>query len=391
MARFFSFLLALIALAAGGGAIVTAWVRMLEANAPHLLATSAPWSTAGLRAREDRLCLSAQPCDEVQLASAAAAIWQSASGSVRPLLYGAFRAAQTGNLAQATLLAERALVGDPRNQLAHAILADARLGAGDAAGALFHLDRLLVLRPEKSDAFFDVIARLASQPGGIVEIEKRLAQKPAWSGGLVTRLNAAPIDLAALLRLNQYTPETQSGYIQRILKEQGPTQALLAWLAFLPRQQVTSLSWPYDPEFKSLKAPEPFNWSYDRGLVSFETGGGLFVTYDGRSTATLASQMMVIQPGAYRLEAMLQSEGQETGGRFAWVASCYPNGPDLARIEVGGEHAQPKVFASGFVVPGADCVAQTLSLRGVPGECPVRARLKVASIRVFPATTKAGP
>ncbi|MFZ4072184.1 MAG: hypothetical protein ACOYJ6_19080, partial [Caulobacterales bacterium] len=343
MARLFSFLLALIALAAGGGAIVTAWVRMLEANAPRLLATSAPWSTAGLLAREDRLCLSAQPCDEVQLASAAAAIWQSASGSIRPLLYGAYRAAQTGNLAQATLLAERALVGDPRNQLAHAILADARLGAGDAAGALFHLDRLLVLRPEKSDAFFDAVAHLAAQPGGMAEIEKRLAQKPAWSRGLVTRLNTAPIDLAALLRLNQYTPETQSGYIQRILKEQGPTQALLAWLAFLPRQQITSLSWPYDPEFKSLKAPEPFNWSYDRGLVSFETGGGLFVTYDGRSTATLASQMMVIQPGAYRLEAMLQSEGQETGGRFAWVASCYPNGPDLARIVVGGEHAQPKV------------------------------------------------
>lgn len=375
--------LALSAIAASAGAALSAWTRETARSAPAQISHDLAPKALSAQLTFDRLCLAAKPCEPGQLSDAADAIWAHAPASNRPLIYAAYRAARAQDPPKAASLAEAVLARDPRNVLAHALVADSALQTGDLATALFHLERLIVLSPEQSEAFADTLAGLAGTKQGLDLLDQRLAERPAWGPGVLARLNASSADFGTLLRLNQHTPETQSAFVERVLRERGPQQALIAWLSFLPADEAKSLAWPYDPTFQSLPAPTPFNWARDRELVTFETGGGLFATYFGRGASTLAWQVMVLKPGAYRLETMASAEGEDAGGQISWVLSCYPNGPELARLPLPGNQPQAKLLATEGVVPAKrECSAQVLALKGEPGEFPIRARAHIASITI---------
>lgn len=387
--RIVSFLIALAALTAGAGAGIAGWAQYLEKSDPARLETDFPSLAASMQARGDRLCISARPCDPGPLHDLSAQIWQASPGAWRPLLYAAYRAARTNDRDAAIRFAQAAVSREGRLPLAHAILAEAYLQQNLHAKALFHLERLTVLDAGTLDVT-GAIASLATSPQGLSVLEQRLLEKPAWGPGVIARLNASSLSPLTLVRLNRAAPDAQTGFVQKILAEQGPQQALLAWLSFLPREQLAGFSWPFDPEFKAIPAPGPFTWSYERDRVSFEKGGGLFALYLGSGQATLASQMMVLGPGAYHLDSTLGAEGTKDGGRFAWVLACYPKGPELARLDVRGDIAPGTVLTAPFATPAADCPAQTLSLRTLPGEFPVRTRLSVTSVRIRPQTQQAG-
>ncbi len=379
--RILSVFMAVAALAAGIGAGFAGWAQWLERTDLARLETDFPWVAASDRARGDRLCIAARPCDAGPLKEVSSDIWRSAPGSWRPLLYGAYRAARTDDRAAAIRLAQAALDTEGRLPLAHAILADAYLQQADHAKALFHLERLVVLGGGDIDVT-GAIASLAASPQGLTVLERRLAEEPAWGPGVIARLNESTLDPMTLLRLNRAAPDAQTGFVQKILTEQGPQQALLSWFSFLPPEQLSGFSWPFDPEFKAIPAPGPFTWSYDRERVNFEKGGGLFALYLGSGAATVASQLMVLGPGAYRLESTLSAEGTRDGGRFAWVLACYPNGKEIARLDIRGEIAPGTVLTAPFATPAAECPAQTLSLRTAPGDFPIKMRLTATSVRI---------
>src|SRR5206468_496197 len=60
----------------------------------------------------------------------------------------------------------------------------------------------------------------------------------------------------------------------------------------------------YDPGFSDKVAPPPFNWALTSstiGLAERQPGGRLHVIFYGHDDGFLASQMLLLQPGAYAL------------------------------------------------------------------------------------------
>jgi hypothetical protein len=64
----------------------------------------------------------------------------------------------------------------------------------------------------------------------------------------------------------------------------------------------------YDAGFSEPQAPPPFNWSFASasvGLAERQPGGKLHVIFYGNEDGPLASQLLLLSPGTYRLQMQI--------------------------------------------------------------------------------------
>jgi hypothetical protein len=115
----------------------------------------------------------------------------------------------------------------------------------------------------------------------------------------------------------------------------------------------------YDPGFRDSATPGPFNWvltASTLGIAERRPGGGLHVLYYAQDDGVLASQLLVLAPGRYRL-AMKVSGDLRNLGLLSWKLTCAGGAEELLRLRLAA------VTQGTFDVP-SDCPAQRLELVG---------------------------
>jgi len=305
-----------------------------------------------------------------------------------PLVYAGIEAMADGDRAKGDKAFTAVLARSPRNTMARIWLAQRAIEAGDYSRAIEHLDRLIAINYGDAAAYIDVLAGLGQLPEGAAALGTRVGASPAWGEAVVRRLNNDLPDYQTLLQLNVAAPGAQPAFLQRLVREQGVELAFIAWLSFLPPEELAGLQWPYDATFEGRPAPEPFNWSLQRDQAELTPGGGLYVTYQGRGRPVLASQTILLGPGLYRFEAEMDGSIKDSGGGLAWALQCLPSAQELAAVKAVGLNDKPRVLEFDFTVPGEACSAQKLILRGDPGEFPLWARVTVHRVAIKPGNVQ---
>jgi hypothetical protein len=146
----------------------------------------------------------------------------------------------------------------------------------------------------------------------------------------------------------------------------------------------------YDPRFQGLPGPPPFNWKLtagNAGVAERGQGGGLQVEYYGRAPLELASQMLRLVPGRYRLAARVEGDASGEGARLAWRLLCAGGGAEIASLPLRGINYSPRVVAAEFTV-SSGCTVQTLRLDGTPSEFPEAQNVTVGEISISRAGSR---
>lgn len=302
---------------------------------------------------------------------------------VRPLLVDAAIAQKQGDVKRAEQLLLEARRLDPRSTAARFLLSDLWLREGRIAEGLNELAILSRLFRGSTMQLVPALASFAKTPGAAGELRQVLASNPQLKVPLLNALAADPANARLILELEQGTkrkpgeasPPWQGVLLDGMIRQGAFDQAQSYWrqLSDSPPDQRQLL---FNGEFRSLSAPPPFNWRFTSTGAGFaEPGNGsMRVLHYGREAVSLASQLLLLEPGKYRFSVAVQ--GSAAPGALVWTMTCLPGSKVLLQMPVGRSGGQ----TSGFAVP-ADCRAQRLELLGKASDMP-----KQSDVRLGPAS-----
>ncbi len=134
----------------------------------------------------------------------------------------------------------------------------------------------------------------------------------------------------------------------------------------------------HDSSFGDKVAPPPFNWSLTSsgvGLAERQSGGRLRVLFYGQEDGILATQLLLLQPGPYRLSMKLLGDVPRAKS-LNWSIWC-----DKAAAPIASVTLDAAVRGWNFNVP-AGCGAQWLKLSGSSGDIPEQADVTIASFKL---------
>lgn len=293
-------------------------------------------------------------------------------------------------VAREDLAAARALHGEAagRSQRAvtsHAWLASHLGGQGDVAGALHHVDVLLRGHFDLRESLYPALAQLLDSQAGIEALAGRLGAAPAWRLGFMRHLgrdeDASSESLLALYSALEHTPnpptlEERQPLLQRLVGEERYRQAWLMFVATLDGRGLAELGNVFNGSFELDSSGLPFDWQFGRvaGAVieqvqavddQGERGRRLRIDFLNRRVPfNHVSQLLLLDPGEYRLEGRVRLESLSNPRGLQWVVQCAPAPrTELLRSErFNGTRAWSR-FGDEFSVPAEGCEAQWLRLQ----------------------------
>lgn len=301
----------------------------------------------------------------------------------RPVLVEAAIAQKAGNVRRAEQLLVEARRLDPRSTAARYLLADVWLREGRVADGLNELAILSRLFRGSAVQLVPALATYAKTPGAAVELAAVLKSNPQLKSPLLRALAADPDNAGLILKLDQASapepgggpPAWQAILFDGMIRQGSFDQAHALWrrLSNVPAGARPLL---FNGEFRSLPAAPPFNWRFTSGSAGIaEPGNGsMRVLHYGRETETLASQVILLQPGTYRFS--IGVAGTAAPGALVWALTCVPGAKAVMEMPV----AEAGRHTVSFAVP-ANCPAQRLDLIGRANDMPQQ-----SDVRLGPAT-----
>ena len=379
-------LLAATLFMAAAGWLVTAvgWAAVLRSAQPVRALAFTPWDARAASRSAERTLAGGRP-DAATLRQAGAL----ARASLRrdPTVVSAWRTLglteageQRRQVASSLFrMAERLSRRDLPTQL---WLIEERVEREDIPGALRHYDTALRTNPGASDILMPILVAAAGAPQTAVPLGRLLATRPSWSGNYYYRLSQAPAatapDPALVVRMLRTAraggPLANPGMLRELMEamvERGAYRPALSVFAILSGRVADPSSGVRDGGFESAGDYPPIDWSLagDTGLgaeIRSGTGGhgGALVAYASTDRdGTVARQLLLLAPGAYRLRYSVGREHGASPSRLQWRIACAGAGADRP---VPLDHPIDPTWGAGlrdtgFRVP-AGCPAQWLSL-----------------------------
>jgi tetratricopeptide (TPR) repeat protein len=364
-------------------AAIVGWAREVSQSDPDVVLRVFPGHSAALlKIAEDRRTQEGEVSD-LTLATGARLL-RSQPLSEAPLVFAGLARAASGNMDQARETFAAARHRQPRNIPALSWLAADAIGRGEYARSAELLERLHALNHEQTEIYTAAWAATIPNPEAVAVLEERLSAGSILAKATLQVINPTIDNLDLLIRLNAHAPDQQARLLENLLNSRGPALTFLAWLEFAPTVETRDFSWPFDPAFVGNDAPTPFNWTLAREAEILEQGG-LYARYSGKLAPELAGQLMLLAPGAYIFKTEMQGNADQSKGAFEWVLACYrASDAPLAMVAVNALSSKPNEFSGRFTVPRQTCAAQTLTLRGKPGEFPARVTATVNRVSIQP-------
>ena len=286
-----------------------------------------------------------------------------------PFLVRGIRAQLAGNGPLATRAFGAAAARDPRSLPAHYFLADSLFRAGDTGRALAQMGILARLAPGGAKSLAPYLATYAKDRRTWPQLRDLFQSEPQVGEATFAALASDPANADTLLALAQGTRlRSDAAWLPTLLNSLVASgqyaRAHQIWARASPTQGAPS-QWVYDGHFAEPNAPPPFNWillSSGVGLAERAPKGGLHVIFYGNQDGLLARQLLVLPPGAYRLEMAVGSKSVDAHA-LTWSLRCEGSEAPITAIRLDVAASRPWVFD----VPSA-CPAQWLELTGVSSD-----------------------
>jgi hypothetical protein len=300
-----------------------------------------------------------------------------------PFLVRGVRAELSGDGATAQRAFEAAQWRDPRSLPAAYFLADRYFRLGDADRTLREVAALSRLSPSGSVTVAPYIAAYASSPTNWPSLRALFRDNPDLAGASLTVLarNAATAPAVLALadpRLNLADAPWLPSLLNTLTQSGKYAQARDVWAKAVGVQAHPG-ELLHDPAFSDRSSPPPFNWALTSstvGLAARQPGGRLQVIFYGQEDGFLASQLLLLPSGAYRLS--MQLLGDPAGSRtLSWSVWCDKAVGPLASATVDA------IAAHGlrFQVP-AGCSAQWIKLAGASSDIPQQTDITIAGLKL---------
>jgi hypothetical protein len=217
-------------------------------------------------------------------------------------------------------------------------LFERKLVAKDYAGAVAHADAALRVWPEAYTLFLPVLVALANDPDGRAPLAATLAKDPPWRKWLLSLLPkesekpATLYSFYARLRAGQapLTEDEFRPYMQRLVETGDYSLAYAMQVEFLPAERIAMLGHLNNGGFDHPISGLPFDWRIEsvRGarteiVVDANANRALRVEFHNtRVPFQHVSQMLLLQPGEYRLHGQVRAVALTNERGMRWVISC---------------------------------------------------------------------
>lgn len=372
-------------------------VRYSVANA---LLQVGPQFAAAVAPDHPRVVL-AGALEELQLRGAATAPTERASVaafsdaplSEVPLLIAARKALSAGQDARAEPLIAAAVRRNPRSRFALLLRLDQEVRLGKVQEAAATMAILTRASPNSRSLLTAQLAIMAADPATRRAVRGAIGTDAQLRAGVLEQLARRGADAAIVLELagdvRPTPPGAQAPAWQRLLIENMVERGQVAeahrvWVRLSGADLAAVRSGIYDRDFAGLPGPPPFNWHLQTGTNGFaeRTQGGLEVQYDGRDTARLASQLLLLPPGTYHVSFTAGGDAPGENGRLAWTVACHPGGQPIVIAEIAGVEFNPKRITGQFTVPPTRCPGQWLRLVGNSAEFPEDQQVTIRELRI---------
>ena len=284
--------------------------------------------------------------------------------SAEPLLVRGVQA-QTAGAAEG---AKRAFLSaqsrDPRSLPAAYFLADYYFRSGQALPGLQQTVLLARLSPGGADAVAPFVAAYAQNRSSWPQMRALFHSQPAIEDDVLTVLARNPGNTNAILAVADQAhraPDSQwlPVLLQSLVSSGNYQQARAIWTSIGRGNAGDELV--YDATFSSPQPPPPFNWSLTSstvGLAERQSGKRLHVIFYGNQDGVLASELLMLRAGTYRLQLQLTGSPVHPES-LRWSVRCDKSQQPLASITLD----QAANHGWSFQVP-ANCPAQWLELSG---------------------------
>lgn len=263
---------------------------------------------------------------------------------------------------------------DPRSPAARYFLTERYLRTGRVEQALAEMAALSRLTSAVG-VFGPALAAYARTPGAVPPLRRFFRLAPEFEPVVLSSLAADARNLGLITALVTQLPaadprahaQWQALLVSKLVEAGDYRRAHAAWRQFAGLGSVAP--GVFNPEFRKLDAPPPFNWTFGSagGLAQPSGPGQLDVIYFGRDEAVLAEQLLMLAPGRYAL-GMQVGGNLKPGSGVAWSIECATAGKQ-ALLSLPLDRQSAGRLEAGFIVP-AGCPAQRLRLSGSPGDFP---------------------
>ena len=285
--------------------------------------------------------------------------------AAQPYLVRGVQAQLAGDGSAAERAFQAAEWRDPRSLPARFFLADNYLRKGNVQRGLTEFAALARLAPNGVVSVSPYLASYARDPSRWPQIRTLFRTDPELQDPTLQLLAGDAGNSSAILALaDRAHRNAQSPWLPTLLTalvSQGQFAKARAIWEEVSGARTGPADLLFDAGFADGGPPAPFNWSLTSstvGLAERQRGGRLHVIYYGQEDGVLASQLLILPPGHYRLSMNIVGGGRQAAP-LRWSLACASAQAPLASAGLDKLAAQPLIFE----VP-AGCGAQRLELSG---------------------------
>jgi hypothetical protein len=298
-----------------------------------------------------------------------------------PFLVRGVQAQLSGDGVTAQKAFEAAQWRDPRSLPAAYFLADRYLRVGEIARGLNEVGTLARLSPYGPATIGPYLAAYAKDPATWPELRRLFQANPGLASptlvALASRIDTAP---AVLELAGPYEKGVEPQWLAPLLTTlTGAGEYAKARAIWGRATGVTSDQLLYDSAFADRASPPPFNWTLTTsavGLAERQPGGRLHIVYYGQEDGFLATQLVLLPPGSYRLSMQLLGDPARARA-LSWSIWCdkAPQALSSASLNAVAAHGLQ------FQVPSG-CEAQWVKLAGVSSDISQQSDVTIAALKL---------
>jgi hypothetical protein len=271
---------------------------------------------------------------------------------------------------------------DPRSLAAAYFLADYYFRAGDPLTGLKQAALLAKLSPNGTSAVAPFVAAYAQNRSNWPQIRALFRSDKGLEDDVLAALALDAGNSGAILALadaDHRKPDSPwlRVLLQKLVAERDYRKARTIWTSIAGGSARDEQI--YDGGFATPRAPPPFNWdltSSTVGLAERQAGKGLHVIFYGNQDGVLATELMLLPPGAYRLQMQLLGAPLHPE-LLTWSIRCDKSEQPIASADI----SRAAVGGLVFQVPEA-CAAQWLELTGRSEDISQQSEVTIAGLRL---------
>lgn len=268
---------------------------------------------------------------------------------------------------------------DPRSLAAAYFLAEHYLRSGEPLAGLRQTALVARLSPSGVSAVAPYVAMYARNRANWPQLRALFRSDARIAEDSLEVLARDPANAEAVLALadaRHLKPDSQwlRVLLQSLVEAGSYERAHALWAAVAsPRPVAGALL--YDADFAAAAAPPPFNWA----LVSSPVGlaerqaNALHSIFYGQQDGVLASQLLLLRPGTYRLRTNPARDAVHPE-LLGWSLRC-----DKASAPVAAASLDGAARGWTFTIP-ANCPAQWLELSGRSGDVAQQADVTISGL-----------